>query len=657
MDMNIKLLLVRRSAVRFAGWVLGVVVAIPCLSYGQWVPLGPSGGGIQVLTSLQSDPATLIAATRNAFLYRSRDKGASWQPIHFPRSLHATLNALILDPCDASTIFVGVSDFASLSGLYKTVNGGKDWAAVKDMEGESVTALAAAPYVCGTIAAGTSTGVMVSPDGGASWKRISPADHPGLHPVVSLAFDTSSTDIVYAGTPKLPWKTSNGGKTWESIHLGIQDDSDIFSIVPYGSRILIGACSGVYRSIDGGAKWTKVLGIPGTSRRTYVVKPDPTNLKVLYAGTSQGLYKSIDGGATWTRKSDLPVRGITIDVGNSRNLVLATDTGILKSANGGDILKPSNAGFSNRKLEAFEDTGTGLLASAAYEVGSGNRVFMSADGGRHWTSPAAAGSPPEPILGFATLPRSVFAASAQKIYRADRQTKVWLPLKRGFKGTITALEAIPRLGSLAATTTDELFVSKDDGATWLNVDLPSAIKGIRLLRFSPDGKTWGIGTRDGVFISGDKGATWGKLKTPEQNGLVHDFALHTKNAILIGTLRGLAYSSDGGLRWQTSPEGLNSGTVESVLWHPVNKNLMFAVQNGFAYKSSDGGATWDRVRTDELEGDSILNLHWASDHLRLYAVTVARGIFVQNLSLASSVVNGGSKSITADAIETQGLEP
>ena len=152
--------------------------------------------------------------------------------------------------------------------------------------------------------------------------------------------------------------------------------------MPYGSRILIGACSGVYRSIDAGTQWIKVLGIPGTSRRTYVVKPDPTNSKVLYAGTSQGLYKSIDAGLTWVRKSSLPLRGMTIDPENSRNLVLATDAGILKSADAGEILKPSNAGFSNRKLEAFQDAGATLLASAAYDTGAGNAVYASSDGGR-----------------------------------------------------------------------------------------------------------------------------------------------------------------------------------------------------------------------------------------------------------------------------------
>jgi photosystem II stability/assembly factor-like uncharacterized protein len=400
-----------------------------------------------------------------------------------------------------------------------------------------------------------------------------------------------------------------------------------------------------------------VLGIPGTSRRTYVVKPDPSNLKTLYAGTSQGLYKSTDAGATWTRKTTTPVRSIAIDPENPRNLVLATDAGILKSKDAGEILKPSNAGFSNRKLEAFQDTGTALMASAAYDIGSGNKVFTSIDKGRNWTSPVAPASPTEPIFRFAALPRSVFAAGKQNIFRADTQGKAWVPLKRGFKGNITALETIPRTGNLAATTNDELFVSRDEGATWLNVELPSAVTGIRILRFSPDGKTWGIGTRDSVFLSLDRGATWAKLKTPADNGIVHDFALHTRNGILLGTLRGLAYSSDGGLHWQIPSYGLTSGTVESVLWHPTDKSMMFAVQNGLLYKSSTGGTAWDSVRTDELEGDSISDLHWASDHLRLYAVTFARGIFVQNLSVASSVTTGGSKSLTADAIETQGLEP
>jgi len=49
--------------------------------------------------------------------------------------------------------------------------------------------------------------------------------------VESLAIDPTDPDVVYAGTWHLPWKTTDGGKTWSNIKQGIIDDSDVFSII------------------------------------------------------------------------------------------------------------------------------------------------------------------------------------------------------------------------------------------------------------------------------------------------------------------------------------------------------------------------------------------------------------------------------------------
>ena len=612
----------------------------PADCFAEWTALGPFGGGVHVLASIP-EHGTLIAGTRNAQLYMSSNGAESWHQLAFPRSLVSTLNTLVVDHCTPEIMYAGISDSGEAAGLYKTEDSGKSWTQVDGLIGESVTAIADAPSVCGTLAVGTMSGVMFTPDRGTTWFRISPEDHPGLRPVVSLAFEPGSTSIIYAGTPHLPWKTSNRGRTWTSIHVGIADDSDIFSIAANGRRVLIGACSGVYRSANAGGQWQKVLGIPGTSQRTYVVKPDPVNDSIIYVGTSMGLWKSEDSGVTWTRKSSSPIRSVAIDPANHRQVFLASDDGILKSQDGANTLIPSNLGFTNRKLEAFEDAGTTLLTSSAYDVGAAS-MFVSSDSGADWRLPADGPAPGEQILMFTNNAKNVFAASRHRVYRSSRLGKTWTPLSKVFEGSITALEAVPQTQLLLLSTTDGLFLSKDEGGTWLALAPPSR-SGIRSLRIGADDQRWAFLSDDGFFLSRDRGTTWTRVQTPEQSGPVHDFALQGTDGVLIGTLRGLAYSTDGGSHWSFPSKGLSAGTVESVLWHPYQESLMYAVQNGVPFASRDGGSSWEEIRTDEIGTDSILDLHWAADHSKLYAVTFARGLYVQTLSLASMAAPGSSE--------------
>ena len=68
-------------------------------------------------------------------------------------------------------------------------------------------------------------------------------------------------------------------------------------------RCYLSACSGIYKSENGGAKFTggvgvnKTQGIPSTARRTRVLMQDPQNLNIVFAGTTEGLYRTGDSGA------------------------------------------------------------------------------------------------------------------------------------------------------------------------------------------------------------------------------------------------------------------------------------------------------------------------------------------------------------------------
>ncbi len=83
--------------------------------------------------------------------------------------------------------------------------------------------------------------------------------------IESLAIDPADPDIVYAGTWHLPWKTTDGGKSWHNIKRGVIDDSDVFSIIidPDKPRIVYAsACSGIYKSENAGELFRKIQGIP-----------------------------------------------------------------------------------------------------------------------------------------------------------------------------------------------------------------------------------------------------------------------------------------------------------------------------------------------------------------------------------------------------------
>jgi photosystem II stability/assembly factor-like uncharacterized protein len=449
-------------------------------------------------------------------------------------------------------------------------------------------------------------------------------------PIVSLAFAPDSTNTLLAGTPNLPWKTTDDGKTWQSIHLGILDDSDIFSIDVAADRILIGACSGIYRTLDKGTQWQKILGIPGESRRTYVVRGDPADRQTVYAGTSNGLWKSVDGGATWVQKTPFPVRSLAMDPRDSHRLILATDVGIWRTDDGANTLNAANTGFVNRALGAFLDTGNALLATSVYDVGAGT-LFATEDGGHEWSARPGTTVFGEHIFHLETIPGFVFASGLERLFRSNDRGHTWkaLPLTAG--GTITDVRAVPESQTLLVAATTSLYASKDLGMKWRQIPLPPTISRIDRLRASFVGTTWGILSGGKVFLSNNEGATWSELRVPVESGPVFDFALNWKNEVLVGTLRGLLFTNDAGRKWTAPSEGLPQGTVSSVLWHPTKSQMMFSVQNGLVWASHDSGATWGRIDISTAPNEAVSGLHWSPDYDKLYAVGSTRGVFVLNV--------------------------
>ena len=256
----------------------------------------------------------------------------------------------------------------------------------------AVTGSVARPqeYYMGT----TGGGVFKSTDGGDTWAPITDKYFGGT--IGAIAVAESNPDIVYVGGGEHTirgnvshgdgvYKTTNGGRTWtylglaETRHIGKirihPKNPDIVYVAALGPVFSTKDSNrGVYKSVDGGKTWKKILNRPGNDSTGAVeLVMDPSNPEVLYAGLwevyrkpwmlnsggpGSGIFKTTDGGATWkeiTRNAGLPKGvigniGLTVSPANSKRVwavVEADSGGVFRSDDGGDTWTKTN---EERKL-------------------------------------------------------------------------------------------------------------------------------------------------------------------------------------------------------------------------------------------------------------------------------------------------------------------
>ncbi len=495
-----------------------------------------------------STPNLVLAGSPNALLYRSLNAGGSWEHVPFPAELSATLHVILPHPTDSGRLLVGVSPDNGGSGLFLSNDAGKSWHAVEAFAGKAVWALAHFPADANTLVAGVSDGMYASTDAGETWRRISPEQQTDLMPVVSVAIHPTRPEIVYAGTPHLPWKSSNGGRTWQSIHSGMLDDSDVFSIDidrRRPTRVVASACSGIYRSLTAGATWTKLRGSADASFRTYAVAHDPHVANRLWAGTTKGLMRSIDGGLTWRTVARQAVKSIAFDPRRAGIVYLATrDAGVMKSTDGLTFAE-ANQGFVNRSFAGLAAAGESL-----WLTGGTSGLLRSADGGQQW--------------------------------------KKAMPHERTWCGEVRALkepaQSLACAGSrLLAVTRRGAFQSPDAGLTWAELPPPDASLDWNQFAFTGDGPLLLAATSLGLRRSEDGGQTWSPATGELGNASVSSVAAHPERPGLVfaSLYDSVFVSRDAGLHWTPLPSrGLERAAVRTLAIVNGWPNRLYALVAG-----------------------------------------------------------------------------
>ncbi len=593
----------------------------------KWTPAGPFGGGADAIAASPRSNL-LIVASRNGRMFRSTNQGNQWDPLPFPAESNAKVRTILFTGIDDQQILIGVThDHQNGVGMYQTSDGGSQWRAVPEFRGKQVWALAAWAKDQRRIVAGTGDGLFLSSDGGASWRRISPQGKTDLQPAVSVAFDPSEPGTIFAGTPHLPWRTTDEGTSWQSIHKGMIDDSDVFSIAPSSSNsglFFLSACTGIYRTENGGNTWVKLHGSAEASYRTYVILPDPNSPDRVWAGTTAGLQRSLDGGNTWETVLPDGVKSLAVD--HSGRVFAATDSGLLRSDAKGESFEPINNGFKGQL-----DSALFAAADSLFVAGNeGAQVRYSRLGPWRKIKPADA------VLVVSSPRRGELVAAAGRfLWISADGGGAWKALE--VPGTRSQFTAVGVFGSSAdpqiwAASADGLFTRVD--GRWRKLD-SHGLDGqlIRTILSDSAGRIL-IASRQKVAISSDKGASWSHFPMSKKglelgNFEWEDFAFNPSDRSLVAaTSHGVFLLDAAESRWRET-KGPEGASVSSVVFHPKSPNVVFAAQQSTVLFSTDGGRTWRSLPRDGLASSAQIKCLTTlpSDPGRLYALVARQGVY------------------------------
>jgi photosystem II stability/assembly factor-like uncharacterized protein len=652
-----------------------LLLALTC-SFAQWVPLGPDGGDARSLAYDPQNPDHIILGTSSGQLYRSTDGGRSWSRFARVGTDDYVLDHIVISPTNSKLVYVSawsVERQTDAGDLFRSNDGGKTWTALSFPHNKSIRAMAVSPSDENIVVIGALDGVFRSDDQGNNWHRMSPANHAEIKNIESLAIDPKDPNVVYAGTWHLAWKTTDAGQNWHPIHNGVTDDSDIFSIIVDSAQpnnVYLSACSGIYHSDNAAELFHKAQGIPFSARRTRVLKMDPNNHHVVYAGTTEGLWRTMDDSKTWKRVSadNIIVNDVIIDPRNSNRVMLATDrSGVLISDNASATFTASNRGFSHRQVSAAvadkNDPDT-LYAGVINDKEFGG-VLVSHDGGQQWIHINSGLAGRDVFTLKQTNTGALLAGTNRGIFELAKGSNAWRPIntvihektvtartpvvakgKKTYKTTtkteLTKSELTAHVSQIEAVgnkwfaaTSSGLYESKDDGKTWRQ---EQAVGTQAYTSVAALGDTVIASSLRGAFVSTNGGETWTAAKVPTFVTAIFSVAV-TPESVWIATREGAWRSSDHGEYWDHVLSGLPARNVNYVSYDPNSRRLHATSTTGEFFFTSNNGQSWTRDASDWTVRAAV------PAGGRIFALTAYEGIIAPAGKTQSrlSASSGGSR--------------
>ena len=280
------------------------------ITYREWRPVGVEEYGYVAPDPL--DPDIVYGGKVTRFDYRTgQTQNVAPRPFRDANYRMLRTAPILFSPVNPRKLYFGANT------IWETVNGGRSW---REISPDLTRTDSVVPASVGIYSA-TPSAV---------------ARHPGV--VYTIAPSYLKENIVWAGSDDgLIHVTWNGGRTWRNVtppqlapwaKVSIMDASHFDTLTAYAAVNTIRLDDlqpHIYLTRDGGRTWTAIVSGIDSGATINVVREDPRQRGLLFAGSETQVWVSFDDGGHWqSLRTNLPATSIRDLVIKDDDLVVGT---------------------------------------------------------------------------------------------------------------------------------------------------------------------------------------------------------------------------------------------------------------------------------------------------------------------------------------------